>query len=190
MSFKETIEVINALVADGVIARYAIAGAFAALNYVEPTETENLDILVDFGARSDRSDTGLIVLEPVFAYLRAKGYREHRKEGLFIEGWPVQFLPVADDLDRDALVHADEIEVRMAGGSVRASILRAEHVVAIALRTGRPKDLIRIAQFLDEEAVDVTALCGVLTRHAQSEAWRAYCRRTGTPDPCAVQDRQ
>ena len=34
--------------ADGVIGRYAIAGAVAAYNYIEPTLTEDLDILVSF----------------------------------------------------------------------------------------------------------------------------------------------
>jgi hypothetical protein len=37
MGLKQTLEVINAMEADGVIARYAIGDAVAAYNYIEPT---------------------------------------------------------------------------------------------------------------------------------------------------------
>jgi hypothetical protein len=46
MSLSKTIEVVTKLAEQGVIERYAIAGAVAALNYIEPTLTEDLDILV------------------------------------------------------------------------------------------------------------------------------------------------
>jgi len=46
MGMKRTLEVINALEAEGVIGRYAIAGAVAAYNYIEPTVTEGFDILL------------------------------------------------------------------------------------------------------------------------------------------------
>ena len=48
MGMKQTIEVLNRMEADGVIGRYCIAGAVAALNYVEVSATEDLDILVSF----------------------------------------------------------------------------------------------------------------------------------------------
>jgi len=41
MGMKRTLEVINALEAERVIGRYAIAGAVAAYNYIEPTVTED-----------------------------------------------------------------------------------------------------------------------------------------------------
>jgi hypothetical protein len=48
MGIKKTIEVLNAIQADGVIGRYAIAGAVAAYNYIEPAITHDLDILHAF----------------------------------------------------------------------------------------------------------------------------------------------
>jgi hypothetical protein len=45
MGMKQTLDVINRMEADGVIGRYAIAGAVAAYNYVEPSVTEE-DILI------------------------------------------------------------------------------------------------------------------------------------------------
>jgi hypothetical protein len=68
--------------------------------------------------------------------------------------------------------------------SLKTRVLRAEHLVAIALRVGRPKDLIRIIQFLDEGAVDIRALCAVLKRHHLRDVWGAFCKRTGIENPC------
>ena len=191
MGMKRTLEVVNAMEADGIIGRYAISGAVAAYNYIEPTVTDDLDILISFKETSDRPKSGLIALAPIFAYLKAKGYQEHRKEGLVIEGWPVQFLPVASDLDAEALAQAQEVEIQInkAEGSVWTRILRAEHLIATCLRVGRPKDLIRITQFLEEDAVDLSALSEVLRRHHLKEAWQAFCSRTGIADPCNIQSK-
>ena len=46
MSVDGTFEVLNRMVSDGVISRYAIAGAVGALNYLEPMTTRDVDILV------------------------------------------------------------------------------------------------------------------------------------------------
>jgi hypothetical protein len=49
MSMRKTIEVVAKLAELGAFRSYAIAGAVAALNYIEPTLTEDLDILISFG---------------------------------------------------------------------------------------------------------------------------------------------
>ena len=100
--------------------------------------------------------------------LQGKGYSEFRNEGLVIAGWPVQFLPVASDLDAEARARAEEVEIGIdpSERSVATRVLRPEHIVATALRIDRPRDRIRIIQFLEEQAVDVDALCGVVERHA------------------------
>jgi len=43
---KETFAVLNQMVADGAIENYALAGAVAAMFYVEPFSTKDLDVLV------------------------------------------------------------------------------------------------------------------------------------------------
>jgi hypothetical protein len=151
MGMKQTLAVVNALEADGIIGRYAISGA-------------------------------------IYSYLKARGYEEHRREGVVIEGWPVQFLPVAGTLDADALAQATEMDIQFGEmqGSVRTRILRPEHLVATALRVGRPKDLIRITQFLEERAVDLKVLCELLGRHGLREMWRAFCGKAGIVNPCDV----
>jgi hypothetical protein len=189
MGMKQTIDVINVMEADGVIGRYAIAGAVAAYNYIEPTVTEDVDILVSLDVPSSSPRSGLITLVPILSYLKSRGYDEYRKEGLLIGGWPVQFLPVADDLDAEALTQAQEVEitVNVSDGNVKTRVLRPEHLVAISLRVGRPKDAIRIIQFLDAGAINPGLLRDILTRHKLIDAWLAFCRRAGTADPCDLQ---
>jgi hypothetical protein len=140
-----------------------------------------LDVLVSLTEQLGRGKSGLITLVPIFSYLSEKGYVEHQKEGIVIEGWPVQFLPVASELDVEALAQAREIEIPIseAQGTVRTRILRPEHIMAISLRVGRPKDFLRMAQFLEEEAVDRRLLSDVLGRHGLTDAWRAFCKRAG-----------
>src|SRR5262249_8765982 len=142
MGMKQTLDVINRMEADGVIGRYAIAGAVAAYNYIEPAVTDDLDILVSFDTPASSQRPGLISLQPIYSYLRSKGYDQHQKEGIVIEGWPVQFLPVATPVDAEALAQAEdvEVEVNRGEGAVKTRILRPEHIIANALRVGRPQD--------------------------------------------------
>jgi len=188
VGMKQTLDVINRMEADGIIGRYAIAGAVAAYNYVEPALTNDLDILVSFGTPATEEKTDLISLQPVYSYLKKKGYHEHREEGIVIEGWPVQFLPVASQLDVEALAQAGDvdIEINKAEGSVRTRILRPEHIVANALRVGRPQDFIRVTQFLQEHAVDLFILCALLDRHDLKREWRSFCQGAGIKDPCRL----
>jgi hypothetical protein len=183
---KQTLDVINRMEVDGIIGRYAIAGAVAAYNYIAPAVTSDLDILVSFDQTAGSQRPGLISLEPIYSYLRSQGYDQHQKEGIVIDGWPVQFLPVASPLDAEALAEAEDIEVEIsrAEGAVKTRILRPEYLIANGLRVGRPQDFIRIAQFLQENAVDITALFPLLDRHSLKGSWRTFCRRAGIGDPC------
>lgn len=184
-TMKSTFRIINRMVADGVIGKYAVGGAVAALNYIEPALTHDLDVLISVDHLADQPKSGLVSLEPVFGYLRKAGYDEFRKEGAVIEGWPVQFLPVANDLDAESLAQAVEVEIAAEPNApaIKVSMLRAEHLVATALKVGRPKDFIRISQFLSENAVDLARLHAVLVRHGLLQAWSKFCAQTGNHDP-------
>lgn len=178
---KATFVVINEMADAGIIGRYAVAGAVGALFYLEPVLTSDLDLLVSVeGMAAPRS--GLVTLAPVFEWLKARGYSEFRQDGVVIEGWPVQFLPVADPLDSEALEHAVETDLGDEAG-VKVRIARPEHLVAIALRVGRLKDHVRIRTFLDEKKVDLQKLKAVLVRHGLVDAWKGFCDGTGIRDP-------
>jgi len=183
MSLKNALQVINEMVADGIIQKYAVAGAVAALNYIEPTVTEDLDILVSLDDLQS-GPSGLVTIEPLISYLRNRGYTEFKQEGIVIEGWPVQFLPVANDLDAEGLNQAVEVEIELGSGSgpIRIATLTAEHIVATALKVGRPKDRERILRFIEEKVVDLKLLRDVLRRHNLLETWSSFCLQMGLPD--------
>src|SRR5258708_3096333 len=186
MGMKQTIDVINRMEADGIIGRYAICGAVAASNYVEPALTDDLDIMIAFETTQAQPQSGLITLGPVFSYLKDKGYSEFQKKAVLIEGWPVQLVPVATELEAEALAEAEtvDVEINQPTVSVRPRVLRPEYIVATELRVDRARDRNRIIQFLEDEAVDLDSLREVLRRHGLVDHWQAFCARIGIADPC------
>jgi hypothetical protein len=181
MSLQKTIEVVTKLADQGAIKQYAITGAVAALNYVEPALTQDLDVLVSVGGFEERK-SGRILLTPIASALTKMGYTKRSDVGFWIEDWPVQFLPVASALDEEALLQAIDVEFQGAGRPFKARVLRPEYLVATALKVGRLKDLARVEAFLDQKAVDLTALKTVLKRFDLMPAWKAYCAKAGKRD--------
>jgi hypothetical protein len=163
---KATLEVINEMQAKGVIGKYAIGGAVGATFYLEPAATFDVDIFVVL----PWTQTGtLLSLSPIYGFLKARGCHiggEH----IIIGTWPVRFLPASDGLEREALEHPVQTEVE----GVETWVMTAEHLVAIALRTGRPKDHARILQFLEADAIDREALRGFLIRHGLLRKWEQF----------------
>jgi len=188
MSLKATLDVINGMERDGIIGKYAIAGAVAAIYYVEVASTDDLDILVSFDDSSVARSSGLVTIGPILAYLRERGFVEFRHEGIVIHGWPVQFLPVANGLDKEALDNADIETVQLKEGAVRTRVMKPQHIVATALRVGRPKDRLRILQFLEERAVDIQSMCEVLERHGLLGGWASFCNAVGIENTCLSSD--
>ncbi|MDQ3744205.1 MAG: hypothetical protein M3444_07480 [Acidobacteriota bacterium] len=160
---KETLTVINRMVKDGVINEYAIGGAVAAIYYLEPFDTADLDVFIQVTA----TGSVLALLAPVYRYLTERGYKA-KGEFIYIEGLPVQFLPVFNPLTEEAVEKAQPI--RYARTTTR--VMRAEHLVAIMLDTGRPKDYLRISMFLEQGALDMRRLKAVLRRHKLLKKWQ------------------
>jgi hypothetical protein len=164
---KATLAVINRLEGEGVIGRYAIGGAVGALFYLEPTDTADIDVFVTFRGMPGGA---LISLAPIYDRLKQWGHAEHRKEGVVIEGWPVQFLPADDALGAEALAEAVETSL----DEVPTRVMTAEHLVALALRAGRGKDFLRILAFIESGRLDAATLDAVLERHGLVEKWRLF----------------
>ena len=160
---KETLKVLNGMLKAGVVQRYAIGGAVAAIYYLEPIDTVDLDIFVQL----EVSGSELTILAPIYEYLSARGY-EARGELVEIEGMPVQFLPVFNPLTEEAVVKAQTIRY----ARVTTFIMRPEYLVAIMLDTGRSKDYLRIAMFLEQGAVNLRLLMPLLRRHGLAEKWK------------------
>lgn len=162
---EQTVQVLNALERDGVVRRYAIGGAMAATFYVEPVLTFDLDVFVLL----PKTPGGLLTLAPLYAALRDRGYVEEA-DCVMIEGVPVQFLPAYNTLVEEALAEAKEMSYE----TTPTRVLRAEHLVAIAVQTGRDKDRERVRLMLDQTPLDRTYLAGILARHgldAKGKQW-------------------
>jgi len=159
---KETLKVLNQMVRAGVIEEYAIGGAVAAIYYLEPFDTADLDIFVQVNT----GGSGLMSLAPIYEYLTERGYKA-RGEFIYIEELPVQFLPVFNALTEEALREAHAIKF----ARVTTRVMRPEHLVAIMLDTGRPKDYLRINMFLEQRAVNRRSLSAVLRRHGLTKKW-------------------
>lgn len=163
---KATLEVINRMQSDGVIGRYAIGGAVGATLYLEPVATLDIDIFVSM---TRPSGAALLTLSPIYDYLTSRGYKLDR-EYLVIEGWPVQFLSPADGLEEEALEKAAEVEIE--GTPTR--VITAEHLAAIALKTGRAKDFARLLQFVESGVLDAGKLDAILERHGLQGKWAEF----------------
>ncbi len=162
---KRTLEVLNELEREGVFTRYAIGGAMAATFYTEPVLTFDLDVFVLLQS----SATGLVSLAPIYDALRTRGYKEEQ-ECILIEGVPVQFLPAYNALIEEALAQAREIDYE----GVPARVVRAEHLIAICLQTGRAKDRARVAMLREQAHLDHELLADILNRHQLEDKWKLW----------------
>jgi hypothetical protein len=163
---KDTLQVINQMQADGVIGPYAIGGAVGATFYLEPAATLDIDIFVSF---EHHPGSSMITLAPIYDYLAKHGGQIER-EHVVIAGWPVQFLPPGSPLEEEAIAAAIETDV----GGLKTRVMTAEHLLAIALKTGRTKDKIRIAQFLESGVIDMSKLRQILSCHELLARWQAF----------------
>ena len=165
---KKTLEVLNSLVEEGVIEGYAIGGAVAAIFYTEPSETADLDVFITFP-----SDKLLVSLDAIYEHLRKKGFATFEHEGIVIEGIPVQFLPAAKPLLLDAFREAHEESV----AGVPTRIMCFEHLAAIMLDTGRPKDKLRLVQCWESPALDREKFQVICSNHGLQKDWENFHAR-------------
>ncbi len=164
---EKTLEVLNRLETVGLIGPYAIGGAIAAACYTEPTVTYDLDVFTVIPGASM-----LIDLSPIYEQLKAWGYKE-QGAGVEIEGWEVQILPPPGHLEEAALEMAEARNFH----NVPTRIIAAEFLCAIMLKTGRPKDLIRLCQFLEEGVLQKSVFMDIIDRFSLREKWIHFVLR-------------
>jgi len=162
---EKTLQMLNSLERDGIISRYAIGGAIAAIFYMEPFLTYDLDIFVAVPQSAD----SILDLTGVYGELRARGCRVEG-EYIHIEGLPVQILPAYNTLIEEALVQAQDIVYE----SIPARVVRAEHLMAIMLQTGRDKDRQRLSAFSRQAGWHQEILDDILKRHNLKSRWKEW----------------
>ena len=165
---NDAIEILKLLVTDGILSDYALGGGIAATFYMEPVLTYDLDVFV----LVPESDNPLISLSPLYEWLQLKGIAA-QGEHVIVSGLPVQFIPAYNKLVEESVQEA--IALPFAKTSVR--VVRPEHLAAIMLQTGRPKDLARLALFVENVNLDITRLSDLLRDHDLSEKWQSLAKQ-------------
>jgi|SRR6266850_889121 len=168
---EKVIQVLNRMQADGVIEKYAIGGGIAAIYYLEPYQTDDIDVFV---LPLFFSEGGLISLEPIYTYLENLGYYSVEEGvGILIEGWPVQFLFASQSIQEEAVMQAEEV----AFGQSLTQIFSATHLAAELLRSGREKDLLRVIKLFKSEEIDIRVFKEIIRRHGLMEKWTELASR-------------
>lgn len=166
-NMRETLSVLNDLAASGTIGEYAIGGAVGATFYLEPVATLDLDIFVIF-----KNPPLILTLAPIYDWLRQRGFHAEG-DAVRIHSWPVQFLPASSPLLEEAVRESNVTQLN----DVPVRVMRAEHLMAIALQTGRAKDYSRLVMFMEAQVADMALLRAILSRHGLVEAWQKFEQR-------------
>lgn len=148
----------------GIIEKYAIGGAFAAILHYEPISTVDLDI---FFFLREKTDSPILSLNAIYEFARQRGFSfDH--EFVNIHGWLVQFVEASHSpLWTEAVETADVIKIENTG----APVIDKEHLAAMWLYAGRAKDYQKIAMFYEAGFLDEAKLFDILKRHDLTAKW-------------------
>jgi hypothetical protein len=160
-------ELLNEMRAAGVIDEYALFGAAAQMRYTEAVATLDADVLVSV-THSERLD----ILTPIYEFCADHGFVPEG-EAIQIGVWPVQFVPVFNQLTREALEKADIADFE----GVPFRVVRAAYLAVIALSTGRAKDFARILALLESGSVSQDEIESLAQCHGFLEAWIRFKTR-------------
>ena len=167
---------------EGLTAKYAVGGAFGALFYLEPTETEDIDIFIHLEPALGKL---LVTIEPFLDRLEELGYTEWKDDKLIVEGCPIQFVPVAKPLEIEGLTKAERHYLT---DEISPFVFSPEYLMAMALDLLRGKDKVRLENFHRTHCYDQAKLAEIFKRHNLTERWESMLRlfrdglSTYTPD--------
>lgn len=166
---NEAVRAFRELQAEGIIRQFALGGAAALIFYTEPVLTYGIDFFVIVDTPLDQ----LASMQPLYEHLQRKGYTV-AGEQIVIGGAPIQVLIAYNPLVEEAVREAQEMPFN--GESV--PVMTPEHLIAIALQTGRHKDRERVCLLCEQVSIDYAKLNDILARHGLIEAWEAVRRQS------------
>ena len=165
-------DILEQLLREGIVSRYAVGGATAAGFHGEPLATRDVDVFVFL----DPPEGSMLVnLDPVFRRLAELGFNEFDEEGLLIHGFPVQFLSAAPGLETEAVEQAIILEWE----DHRLRVMRPEHLAVIALSVGRPKDRARLVYLVELPDFNAEPFRQILNRYQLLDRWQQWASGLG-----------
>ncbi|MDD5672837.1 MAG: hypothetical protein PHC61_01620 [Chitinivibrionales bacterium] len=162
---EKTIQMIVQAQNAGLFSSYAIGGGIAALFYIEPVATFDLDIFIIL----PESSSPLISLSPIYSWFSDRGYKPSQEQ-IVIEGIAVQFIPVYNDLVRDGVLDAAEKKY----GNTPTRVLKPEYLITLMLQTYRSKDKERLSKFLQETTIDYPLLDSILLKYNLKKVFETF----------------
>ena len=161
---KQVAQLLNDMIACGVIRNYALFGAMAQMRYTEAVATLDADVLVAVPS-ADRMD----VLAGIDGYCKEQGF-ENEGDAVRVGAWPVQFMPVFSPLTREAMENAEIADF----DGVALRVVRADYLAVIALSVRRGKDYARILALLESLSVTREQIAQLAAKHDLSQAWQQF----------------
>jgi hypothetical protein len=163
-NMQKVIRVLDDMRNAGIVEKYAIGGAFAAILHNEPISTIDLDIFFFLG---EKNASPILSLSAIYDYAKGRGFSfDH--EFVNIHGWLVQFVEASHSpLWTEAVENADRMKI----DDSDVSVIGKEHLVAMWLFAGRAKDYQKIAMFREAEFLDEAKLFDILERHDLMSKW-------------------
>lgn len=161
---RKVLSVLDDMRNAGIVEKYAIGGAFAAILHYEPISTIDLDI---FFFLTEKNESPILSLSAIYDYAKEHGFSfDH--EFVNIHGWLVQFVEAShSDLWTEAIENADTMKI----DDLTVSVIGKEHLVAMWLFAGRAKDYQKITMFREADFLDETRLFDILERHDLMSKW-------------------
>jgi hypothetical protein len=136
----------------------------AAVFYLEAIATEDVDVFVIF-----EPAPLLLTLTPIYEFLQQRGHQP-RGEAISVYDWPVQFLAAEAGLLREAVEQARSIDYQ----GTPARVMTPEHLMAIALQTGRPKDDLRLLAFLKTDVANFPIFEQIVSSFNLQTRWNKF----------------
>ena len=164
---QEVCDILELLITEGVLSRYALGGATAAGFHGEPLATRDVDVFVFI---DPAPGSILVSLAPLFRRLSELGFTQFDEECLIVHGLPVQFLSAAPGLETEAVEQAIVAE----WDHHRIRVMTPEHLAAIALTVGRPKDRARLVYLVSLESFHRPRFSNILDRYQLRQTWDAW----------------
>lgn len=171
-------DVLEELLACGVIQKYAIGGDTAAGFHGEPLATRDIDVFCYLDAPTDSI---LITPEPIFKKLADMGFTKFDEEGILIHGFPVQFLSAWSQLEKEAVENA----MVMNWQNHTNRVISPEYLAGIAITVGRPKDRARLVYLTSLELFNNILFAEILQRYGLIKTWEAWAKGLGLKEHLA-----
>ena len=169
---QKVCDVLEQILNECVVGKYAIGWATAAGFHGEPLATRVIDV---FCFLNVPDGSFLVSLEPIFKKLSELGFSEFDEEGIIIHGMPVQFLPASSELEIEAVNNADVLN--WDGHTIR--VMTPEYLAAIALTVGRPKDRARVVYLYELQEFQLPKFTEILKHHGLTETWLNWAKGLG-----------